>query len=97
MRLEKDVSLKTIRRQMIKKKKAPPFPFTYIPILDHIILKIKKSKRKKKEVLETNMTSIIKCAKTHLSCMHRSSKAKATIRDLRQSFRKRRLKEAKSI
>ena len=45
------------------KKKAPPFPFTYIPILDQNTFKIKKSKREKKEVLETNMTSRIKRAK----------------------------------
>ena len=45
-----------------KKKKAPPFPFTYIPILDQNTFKIKKSKREKKEVLETNMTSRIKRA-----------------------------------
>ena len=48
---------------MIKKKKnAPPFPFTYIPILEQNTYKIKKSKREKKEVLETNMTSRIKRA-----------------------------------
>ena len=47
---------------MIKKKKAPRFPLNYIPMLDHVTFKIKKSKRKKGSI-RNNMTSKIKCAK----------------------------------